>query len=56
MQLAKLPAPRGNGLSKSFARVREETQRQQEIYCRKKAEKKVLVQQKMAIQAARKKK
>ena len=54
--LARLPVPRGANLMKTFARYREESERQKEIYRRKKAEKKILAQQRIATQGARKQK
>ena len=56
VMLAKLPAPRGQNQQKNFARVKEETERQKEIYRKKKAEKKILAQQRIARQGAKKKK
>ena len=53
--LARLPAPRGANQQKSFEHYREETERQKEIYRRKKAEKKVLAQQRIAQQGTKKK-
>ena len=55
VMLARLPAPRGQNQQKYFARVQEETERQKEIYRRKKAEKKILAQQRIANQGAKKK-
>ena len=52
--LARLAAPRGLNQPKNFLRVQEETERQKEIYRRKKAEKKILAQQRIA-QKGRKK-
>ena len=52
--LARLPAPRGLNQQKYFARVQEETERQKEVYRRKKAEKKILAQQRIAQQGAKK--
>ena len=54
VMLAKLPAPRGQNQQKNFARVQEETERQKEIYRRRKAEKKILAQQRIAQQGAKK--
>ena len=54
--LAKLPAPRGPNQPKNFARVQEETERQKEVYRKRKAEKKIAAQQRMARQGAKKKK
>ena len=56
VMLAKLPAPRGQNQQKNFARVQEETERQKEIYRKRKAEKKILAQQRIAQQGAKKKK
>ena len=56
VMLAKLPAPRGQNQQKNFARVQEETERQKEIYRKRKAEKKMLAQQRIAQQGAKKKK
>ena len=53
--LAQLPAPRTANQSISFARVKEETERQKELYRRKKAEKKQLAQTRLAEQAAKRK-
>jgi hypothetical protein len=53
--LARLPAPRMANQSISFARVKEETERQKELYRRKKAEKKQLAQKRLAEQAAKRK-
>ena len=54
--LAKLPAPRGQNQQKYFARVQEETERQKEVYRKRKAEKKILAQRRIAQQGAKKKK
>ena len=56
VMLAKLPAPSGQNQQKNFARVQEETERQKEIYRKRKAEKKILAQQRIAQQGAKKKK
>ena len=53
--LAKLPAPCGQNQQKYFARVKEETERQKEVYRKRKAEKKILAQQRIAQQGAKKK-
>ena len=55
LALAKLPAPRTANQAKSFARVREETEKQKELYRQRKAEKKALSAQRRAEQAAKKK-
>ena len=56
VMLAKLPAPRTANQQKNFARVQEETERQKEVYRKRKAEKKILAQQRIAQQGAKKKK
>ena len=53
--LARLPAPKTANQSKSFARVQEETKKQKEIYRLRKAEKKVLANQKRLQLEAKKK-
>ena len=53
--LARLPAPKTANQSKSFARVQEETERQKEIYRQKKAQKKVLANERRLRQEAGKK-
>ena len=53
--LARLPAPKTANQSKFFARVREETEKQKEIYRQRKAEKKVLANQRRLLQEAKKK-
>ena len=53
--LARLPAPKTANQSKSFARVREETEKQKEIYRQRKAEKKALANQRRLQQEAKKK-
>ena len=53
LQLAKLPAPRGQNQPRNFARVQVETEHQKELYRRKKAEKKKLAQKRLAAQAAK---
>ena len=55
LALAKLPEPRTENQMKSFARVQEETKKQKEIYRLRKAEKKVLANQKRLQQEAKKK-
>ena len=55
LALARLPAPKTPNQSRSFLRVQEEEEKQKEIYRKRKAEKKVLAQQRLAKQAARKK-
>ena len=54
--LAKLPLPEGTNQQKDFIRVQEETERQKEVYRKRKAEKKILAQQRIAQQGAKKKK
>ena len=56
VMLAKLPAPRTANQQKNFARVQKETERQKEVYRKRKAEKKILAQQRIAQQGAKKKK
>lgn len=56
VMLAKLPAPRGQNQQKNFVRIQEETERQKEIYRKRKTEKKILAQQRIAQQGAKKKK
>ena len=56
VMLAKIPAPRTANQQKNFARVQEETERQKEVYRKRKAEKKILAQQRIAQQGAKKKK
>ena len=53
--LARLPAPKTANQSKSFARVQEELEKQKEIYKQRKAEKKVLANQRRLQQEAKKK-
>ena len=55
LALAKLPAPKTPNQSKSFLRIREEEERQKEAYRKRKADKKVLAQKRLAEQAAKKK-
>ena len=56
MLLARLPAHWGANQLKTFARYREESEWQKEVYRQKKAEKKILAQQRIATQGSRKKK
>ena len=53
--LAKLPAPRTANRNKSFVRVQRETEKQKEIYRKRKAEKKALANQRRILQEAKKK-
>ena len=53
--LAGLKPPAHPNRQQSFARVMEETERQKELYRRKKAEKKQLAQKRLAEQAAKRK-
>ena len=55
LTLAKLSPPQTVNQSQSFARVKEETERQKEIYTKRKAEKKVAANQKRLQQSAKKK-
>ena len=55
LALARLPVPRTANQSASFARIKEETEHQKELYRRKKAEKKQLAQKRLAQQAAKRK-
>ena len=55
LALARLPAPKTENQSKSFARIKEETEKQKEIYRKRKAEKKVLANQRRLQQEAKKK-
>ena len=55
LALAKLPAPHTANQQKYFARYQEEVERQKGVYRRRKAEKKILSQKRMAQQAAKKK-
>ncbi len=55
LALARLPVPRTANQGASFARIKEETERQKELYRRKKAEKKQLAQKRLAQQAAKRK-
>ena len=56
VMLARLPAPKGLNHPNSFPRVQEETARQKEAYRKRKAEKKIIAQQRIAQQGAKKKK
>ena len=56
VMLAKLPAPQGLNHQKNFERVQEETERQKEAYRRRKVEKKILAQKRIAQQGVKKKK
>ena len=53
--LARLPEPRTENQTKSFARVQEETKKQKELYRQRKVEKKELANQKRLRQEAKKK-
>ena len=53
VMLADLKAPTHPNRQQSFARVMEETERQKELYRRKKAEKRQLAQKRLADQAAK---
>ena len=55
VSLAGLNPPAHPNRQQSFARVKEETEHQKEHYRRKKAEKKQLVQKRLAEQAAKRK-
>ena len=55
LALAKLPLPTTANRSGSFARVKEETERQKEVYRQRKAAKKELAAKRRAEQAAKKK-
>ena len=55
LDAAELPHPRGEKKPGSFLRVMEEEARQKEVYRRKKAEKKILAEQRRKVQTARKK-
>ena len=55
LALARLPAPITANQNKSFARFREETERQKEIYRKRKAERKILSNQRRLQQEAKKK-
>ena len=52
---AKLPRPRSQNKSETFLRVKQEEARQKEIYRQRKAEKKILSEQRRIRQAAKKK-
>ena len=53
VDLAGLNMPTHPNRHQSFARVTEETERQKELYRRKKADKKLLAQKRLAAQAAK---
>lgn len=53
--LAQLPVPAGKNHPGEFARVMEETERQKELYRKRKAEKKAQAQKRMIEQESRKK-
>lgn len=55
IELAGMEPPTHPNRQQSFARVMEETERQKELYRRKKTEKKQLAQRRLAQQAARRK-
>ena len=55
LALARLPAPRTANQSRTFARVKEETETQKELYRQRKAEKKAQAQQRLVRQAEKKK-
>ena len=55
VMLADLKAPTHSNRQQSFARVMEETERQKELYRRKKTEKKQLAQKRLAEQGAKRK-
>lgn len=55
LAIAKLPRPEGPNKSGSFLRVKQEEERQKEIYRQRKAEKKILAEQRKHQQEARKK-
>lgn len=54
VRAARLPMPRGNDGIQNFARIQQETERQQEIYRRKKNEKKRRTQKKESERKAKK--
>ena len=54
--LAKLPEPKTLNQSKNFVRIRQETEKQKEVYRQRKAEKKVLSAKRRAVQDAKRKK
>ena len=55
VSLAGLKKPTHPNRQQSFERVKEETERQKELYRRKKTEKKLLAQKRLAEQAAKRK-
>ena len=55
LAMARLPLPHTANQSKSFARFRDETEKQKEIYKQKKSEKKALSAQRRIRQEARRK-
>ena len=55
LTLAELPAPKTSNHSSSFARVKEETERQKEKYRQRKAEKKALAARRRYLQEEKKK-
>ena len=56
LALAKLPEPKTQNQSKIFVRIRQETEKQKEVYRQRKAEKKVLSAKRRAVQDAKRKK
>ena len=54
LAIAKLPRPEGPNKSSAFLRVKQEEERQKEIYRQRKAEKKILAEQRKHQQEARK--
>ena len=52
---ANLPRPRGENKMSAFQRVKQEESRQKEIYRQRKAEKKILAQQRRVLQEAKRK-
>jgi hypothetical protein len=56
LALAKLPEPKTLNQSKNFVRIRQETEKQKEVYRQRKAEKKVLSAKRRAVQDAKRKK
>ena len=55
LALARLPAPKTANQKKSFVRIQNEVERQKEVYRQRKAEKKVLANQRRLQQEAKKK-
>ena len=55
LALARLPAPKTTNQKKTFARIQNEVERQKEVYRQRKAEKKVLANQRRLQQEAKKK-